>query len=58
MTELSRLRDRMGTLPIFVALLTLGLLALLPQQADAQNEYFFPAGVTFDQSIPSPPNAP
>jgi hypothetical protein len=41
-------------LPIFVALLIVGLLGLLPQRTDAQNEYFFPAGITFDQNIPSP----
>jgi hypothetical protein len=54
MTELSRKHHRIGLLPIFIAFLTIGLLALLPQRSDAQNEYFFPPGVTFDQNIPSP----
>jgi hypothetical protein len=54
MIELSRAHHRIGLLPIFAAFMTIGLLALLPQRIDAQNEYFFPAGVTFDQSIPSP----
>jgi hypothetical protein len=54
MTELSKLHHRIGLFSISVAVLTIGLLALLPQRTDAQNEYFFPAGVTFNQSIPSP----
>lgn len=54
MTKLSSTHHRIGLLPIFVGLLIAGLLGLLPQRTDAQNEYFFPAGITFDQNIPSP----
>jgi len=54
MTELSTRYHRIGLPSIFVAFLTVGLLALLPLRTEAQTEYFFPAGVTFDQRIPSP----
>ncbi len=54
MTEQSQAHHRIGLPPIFVLLLTLGLLALLPQRTEAQTDYFFPEGVMFDQNIPSP----
>jgi len=54
MTVLPKRDHRIGPLPILFSLLTIGLLTLFPLRTDAQNDYFFPAGVTFDQSIPSP----
>ncbi len=39
---------------ILVAFVTVGLMGLLPTGTEAQNEYFFPTGFTFDESIPSP----
>ena len=54
MTGLFAMHRRIGPIPIFAAVLLAGLLTLVPPRIEAQNEYFFPAGVTFDPNIPSP----
>ena len=45
---------RSKTFSINLAFLVIGLLGLAPQGLAGQDDYFFPAGLTFEQGIPSP----
>jgi len=54
MTGLPITHHRIGSLSIFILFLTVGLLAPATQPINAQDEYFFQQGQTFDSGIPSP----
>jgi hypothetical protein len=54
MSNLSIHHRRIDTRSILAGFLSLGLVALSPCSARAQNDYFFPDGYAFDQAIPSP----